>query len=209
MSKTPPGVIEHLERGVLGQENETPKPGDPLFDKSQQVIIGSNYQAATAALQQAQLEGFHALLLTTYLQGEARQVGRMLAAIARQMDVTGQPIPRPACLVAGGETTVSVKGDGKGGRNQEVALAAVKDLDRMRDAAFITLATDGKDGPTDAAGAVVTGETFLRGLALGLDPQDYLLRNDAYHYFAPLGDLLFTGPTQTNVSDLNFIFLDG
>lgn len=207
VSKIPPGITEHLERGFLGEEMETPKPGDQIFNNSQHLVIGSNYQAASAALRQAQIEGFQTLLISTYLQGEARQVGRLLAAIARQIDATGQPLPRPACLVAGGETTVSVKGEGKGGRNQEVALGAVKDLDKVREAAIITLATDGKDGPTDAAGAVVTGETFERGMALGLDPQEHLSHNDAYHYFAPLGDLLFTGPTQTNVSDLNFLFL--
>ncbi len=205
--KTPASILKFLERGAGGDETETPKPGDPVFERVQHVLIGSNIQAANAALHQAQAEGFHTLLLTTYLQGEARQIGRVLAAIARQIDASGQPLPRPVCLVAGGETTVTVAGDGKGGRNQEVALGAVKELANMPDVALVALATDGRDGPTDAAGAIVTGDTLRRGLALGLDPDEYLRRNDAYHYFAHLGDLLFTGATQTNVNDLSLLFL--
>jgi hydroxypyruvate reductase len=110
--------------------------------------------------------------------------------------------PRPFCLIAGGETTVTIKGKGQGGRNQEVALAAVDQLARLQNAMLITLATDGDDGPTDAAGAVVTGESAQRAESLGLDAADYLSRNDSYAYFESLGDLLKTGPTGTNVNDL-------
>ena len=113
---------------------------------------------------------------------------------------------RPLCLIAGGETTVTIRGDGKGGRNQELALAAVPLLDGQPDVMLVTLATDGEDGPTDAAGAVVTGETRLRGVQLGLDPEKFLNNNDAYHYFQALGDLLKPGPSGTNVNDLTFLF---
>jgi hydroxypyruvate reductase len=109
-------------------------------------------------------------------------------------------------LLAGGETTVTLRGNGRGGRNQELALSAVKALQGHNDLVFVALATDGGDGPTDAAGAVVDGTTYERGLALGLDPDDYLLRNDAYHYFAALGDLIKSGPTETNVNDLALLF---
>ena len=206
LNQVPPAILEHLERGRQGISSETPKPGDPLFENVDNIVIGSNSLAAQAALRQAAAEGFHTLLLTTYLQGEARQAGRMLAAIARQVAQNGQPIPRPACLVIGGETTVTVQSPGKGGRNQELALGAVSELAGLPDIALVTLATDGGDGPTDAAGAVVSGDTLGDALRLGLVPADFLARNDAYNFFAPLGDLLKPGPTQTNVNDLAFLF---
>lgn len=206
VDQVPQPVLEHLQRGSSGELPESPKPGDPLFDRVQNVVIGSNRQAARAAQDQAQQEGFQALLLTTFLQGEARQAGRIFAAIARQLAATGEPISRPACILAGGETTVTLQGDGSGGRNQEMALSAVGELAGLPDIAFITLATDGGDGPTDAAGAVVTGETLPRSHHLGLDPLDYLARNDSYHFFAALDDLLRPGPTRTNVNDLAFLF---
>ena len=205
LDKVPQAVIAQLQHGLQGQIPETPKPGDALFSRVQNVIVGSNQQAAQAGLTQAQAEGFQALLLTTFLQGEARQAGGLLAAIARQVSKKGQPIPRPACLIAGGETTVTLRGDGLGGRNQEMALSAVSELAGLPDLALITLATDGGDGPTDAAGAVVTGETLARAHQLGLNPEDFLARNDSYHFFSALDDLLCPGPTQTNVNDLAFI----
>jgi len=204
--RVPASVREHLERGLRGQEAETPKPGDAVFQRVQNLIIGNNYQAAVAAMQQAKREGFNILLLTTFLQGEARQAGRFLAAVLRQAATTGQPIGRPACIIAGGETTVTLTGDGLGGRNQELALAAIPDLAGLPDIALITLATDGGDGPTDAAGAVVTGETQARASQAGLNVADYLQRNDSYHFFQQLNDLLRTGPTRTNVNDLTFLF---
>jgi hydroxypyruvate reductase len=204
--KVPTAIVRHLQRGMAGEFPETPKPGDPVFENVDNLIVGSNLQAAEAALEQAEREGFNVLLLSTYLQGEAREAGRALGAIARQIAADGRPVPRPACIVVGGETTVTIRGEGKGGRNQELALGAVADLAGVPRVALITLATDGGDGPTDAAGAVVTGETLERGRQAGLDPFEHLARNDAYHYFQPLGDLLKPGPTQTNVNDLAFIF---
>jgi hydroxypyruvate reductase len=206
LEKTPASILHHLECGRSGEIPETPKPGDPIFSTVQHVVIGSNHQAAEAAIKQAHQEGFNPLLLTTYLQGEARQAGRTLGAVARQVNATGQPVRRPACIVAGGETTVTLRGDGLGGRNLELALGAVVELDGLPDSALVTLATDGGDGPTDAAGAVVTGETMLRALRLGIHPADYLNRNDSYHFFEALGDLVITGPTGTNVNDLAFLF---
>ena len=206
LEHTPPAILEHLRRGVVGEVDETPKPGDPLFERVQHLVVGNNDQAARAALAQAHHEGFNALLLTTYLQGEARQAGRFLAALARQVATSGEPLPRPACLILGGETTVTLRGRGLGGRNQELALGAVEDLAGLADVLLITLATDGGDGPTDAAGAAVSGESLARAHALGLSPQAFLADNDSYHFFAALDDLLRTGPTQTNVNDLAFIF---
>jgi hydroxypyruvate reductase len=185
---------------------ETPKPGDPLFNKVHNLIIGSNRQAAQAAISQAREEAFNTLLLTTYLQGEARQAGRFLGAIARQMAQSNHPIQKPACIVVGGETTVTLRGDGLGGRNTELALSAVEEISGLRNTVLVTLATDGGDGPTNAAGAVVTGDTLRRANEMGLAPADFLTRNDSYNFFAPLEDLLKPGPTLTNVNDLTFLF---
>lgn len=206
LSHLPPAILAHLERGRRGEVAETPKPGDPLFERVHHVIVGDNYQAAQAALTQAKAEGLNSALLTTYLQGEACQAGRFLAAVVRQMAASGEPLPRPACLVAGGETTVTLHDAGYGGRNQEVALAAALDLDGVERVLLVTLATDGGDGPTDAAGAVVDGQTCARAAALGLNPLEALRRHDSYPFFAALGDLLRTGPTRTNVNDLAFLF---
>jgi len=205
-NQVPSAIVDYLNRGLQGDVMETPKPGDPLFAKVQNIIVGSNYEAAHSALETAKQSGFNSLLLTTFLQGEARQIGRVLASITRQIDSTAQPLKRPACVIAGGETTVTLLGNGLGGRNQEVALAAVYDLAGVPDIALVTLATDGNDGPTDAAGAIVTGSTLDRAFKLGVDPNSYLARNDSYHFFEALDDLLITGPTLTNVNDLNFIF---
>ncbi|HUE97682.1 MAG TPA: glycerate kinase [Anaerolineales bacterium] len=165
----------------------------------QNIIIGDNRLAARAAVEQAEREGFHAEILTSELQGEARDVGRELA---HRLRVDSARRDRPFCLVAGGETTVTLRGDGKGGRNQELALAAVNELAGLKDVMLITFATDGDDGPTDAAGAVATGESVRRAESLGLEAAVHLSRNDAYPFFDRLGDLLKTGPTGTNVNDL-------
>ncbi|MBC8076027.1 MAG: glycerate kinase, partial [Chloroflexales bacterium] len=182
-------------------------PGDQLFERVQHVMVGSNWLAAEAALDEARTHGLNTLLLSTYVQGEAREVGRVLASIAQQVDANDQPIPRPACLVAGGETTVTLRGAGRGGRNQELALAAVPALAGLHDVLLVALATDGGDGPTDAAGAVTTGATHAQAAALGLSVERALAQNDAYPFFAALGDLLVPGPTATNVNDLAFVFV--
>jgi hydroxypyruvate reductase len=205
-AQVPQPILERLQKGRRAEIPETPKPGDPLFERVYNLVIASNFQAAQSALLQAQSEGFNTLLLTTALQGEARQAGRFLASILRQVRSSAQPAPPPCCLIAGGETTVTLKGKGLGGRNQELALGAVADLAGLERVFLISLASDGDDGPTDAAGAVASGETLARAQALGLDAHDHLARNDAYHFFAPLGDLIRCGPTQTNVNDLTFLF---
>lgn len=205
----PSSVFAHLKNGALGKITETPKPGDPVFERAHVEVIGNNLKAAKAALGQASKEGFHSLHLTSCYQGEAGEIGQFLAAVLCQMAITGDPLPRPACLVAGGEATVTFSDQaeiGKGGRNQELALSAVKPLAGLPGIALLALATDGNDGPTDAAGAVVTGDTYRRGLSTGLDLQDHLENHNAYPYFEALGDLLQPGLTQTNVNDLIFLF---
>jgi hydroxypyruvate reductase len=201
----PAGLREHLERGRRGEVGDTPKPGDPRLAQVQHLVVADNRAAASAAVARARALGYHALLLTTSLEGEAREVGRVFAALAKEVACYDEPLPRPAVLVLGGETTVTVRGQGQGGRNQEAALAAALALEGWAGVMVATLATDGTDGPTDAAGAIVTGETVARARALGLDPGAHLARNDAYPFFAVLGDLVQTGPTGTNVNDLAFV----
>jgi len=205
LEQAPPAVRAHLERGLNEAAEETPKPGDLLFERVHHVIVGDNRTAALAAEERARALGFHAEVLTTYLEGEAREVGKVLAALAKEEARHATLLPHPACLVLGGETTVTVRGDGKGGRNQEIALGAALALEGWKGVMVVTLATDGTDGPTDAAGAIATGDTVARARALGLDPADHLARNDAYPLFAALGDLIITGPTGTNVCDLAFV----
>lgn len=190
-----------------GRLRETPKPGDEVFEDVQDVVIGSNRLAARAAVDEARRRGFDTLLLGTYAEGEAREVGTVAAALTKGVRADGDPLSPPACLIWGGETTVTVRGDGKGGRNQELALAAALALDGWSDVLMMALATDGTDGPTDAAGAVVTGDTMRRARELGLDARVALEANDSYHFFEALGDLIRTGPTGTNVNDLLFILV--
>ena len=202
----PASICSYLDKGRRGEVPETLKSGDPVFNRTQQVIIASNSQAVSAAAIQARKYGLEVLLLTSFLQGEAREVGQMMAAVARQIQATGEPVKRPACVIAGGETTVTVRGAGKGGRNQELALGSLQEMARLPRTMLVALATDGSDGPTEAAGAVVTGDSLDRGLTLGLDPRKFLDRNDAYLFFDRLGDLIRSGPTQTNVNDLTILF---
>jgi hydroxypyruvate reductase len=216
LSSAPAAIVARLQAGMRGEVPETPGAGDPVFERVGYTLVGSNQQAAAAALAAARAEGLNALILTTYVQGEARVVGQFLAAVARELATTGctgggvpSLLPRPACLIVGGETTVTLRGSGRGGRNQEMALAAVRGMAGLPDTALITLATDGEDGPTDAAGAVVTGETLRRAQERGLDPDAALAHNDSYPFFAALGDLVQPGPTATNVNDLALVVVRG
>ena len=195
--QTPKSIFDYLtDVSSSGTER-------PLASKeATNIIVGDNALASIAAMEQAQHEGFHAEILTIELQGEASEVGRTLAKRLRN-EVSNRS--RPFFLIAGGETTVTIKGNGKGGRNQELALAAVDELGDMENVIFISLATDGEDGPTDAAGAVVTGDSARRAESLGLFAPDHLSRNDAYSFFDKMGDLIRTGPSDTNVNDLVFL----
>lgn len=166
------------------------------------VIVGSNRLAVEAALGAAREGGFATLDLGSYLQGEAREVGRVLGGVARSIATEGRPLSPPACVIGGGETTVTVRGEGRGGRNQELALGAALEVAGLGSVVVASLGTDGSDGPTDAAGAIVDGTTLHRARAAGLDPHLSLAQNDVYAFFEPLGDLLRTGPTQTNVNDV-------
>ncbi len=202
-----PAIKKHIEAGLKGETPETPKAGDPVLARTQNVIVGSNEVAALAAMKRAQAAGFHTEFLSTYIEGEAREVAKVFAGLAKELVMSNRPQPRPACLIAGGETTVNIRGKGLGGRNQELALAGAVALADWKNVVLVSLATDGTDGPTDAAGALCTGETVTRGKECNLAATDFLANNDSYHFFEPLGDLLMTGPTNTNVNDLIFVFV--
>jgi len=207
LQSMPASIVQRLRQGMANQVPETPKAqAEEVWRRTQNVVIASNQHAAQAAVEQARRLGFNTLLLSTFVEGEAREVARVLAALAKEVAHSGRPVPRPACLVAGGETTVAVRGHGLGGRNQELALAAALSIAGLEHVAILSLGTDGTDGPTDAAGAIATGRTVTRAVQKGLQPLSYLADNDAYHFFQSLGDLIITGPTNTNVNDLMFVF---
>jgi len=206
VERVPRAVRRHLQAGARGEIADTPKAGAALFARVHNLVIGSNRLAAEGAAREARARGFNTVLLSTFVEGEAREVARVAAALAKELVHHDRPVPRPACLVWGGETTVTVRGQGKGGRNQELALAAALSMQGLPAVLLVALGTDGTDGPTDAAGAVATGETVARARELGLDPYVYLANNDAYPFFDELGDLIRTGPTGTNVNDLLFLF---
>ncbi|MCC6265545.1 MAG: glycerate kinase [Bryobacterales bacterium] len=205
--RVPAAVRRRLECGVRGEIAETPKPGDPLFERVQNLVVGSNALAVREAARMARSLGYRPLVLTTSLDGEAREQARMLVAIARESRKTGRPARPPLCLLAGGETVVTLRGDGKGGRNQEFALAAALAARGMAGVCVLAGGTDGNDGPTDAAGAIVTGGSIAKGIALGLSAEKALANNDSYSYFSQTGELLRTGPTGTNVMDLYAAFV--
>jgi hydroxypyruvate reductase len=212
LDQIPASVRSHLLAGAAGEVPETPKAGDPLFERVTNVVIGDNASAGRAAVAEAKRLGFQSALLTTFIQGEAREIGRAVAGLAQGIALGQSDYTPPVCLVLGGETTVTVRGQGSGGRNQELALAAGLALNGYPlppgiEVAVVSLGTDGTDGPTDAAGGLVTADTLARGRALGLDAAAALANNDSYHYLGALGDLIITGPTNTNVNDLIFVFV--
>jgi glycerate 2-kinase len=181
---------------------ESAKPDDGIFKRVQNHMIANNAIALISAQAAAEKEGFSTRIISDKLQGEAGEVGRGLVNLLKEET----QLKRPFCLLAGGETTVTIRGKGKGGRNQELALGAVNPLKEMKDVMLVSVATDGEDGPTDAAGAVVTDESARRAESLGVDADDHLSRNDAYSFFERLGDLVKTGPSGTNVNDLVLCF---
>jgi glycerate 2-kinase len=203
LGQVPREVRAHLRGGASGRFAETPKPGDSLFENVHNLVVGSSLQALEAASDEAKRLGYRPLILSSRIQGEAREAARLHAQILLETVTSGYPLRPPACILSGGETTVTVRGKGKGGRNQEFALAAAVVLNGAPNVALLAAGTDGTDGPTDAAGAIVTGDTVARAAKLHLDPADHLSRNDSYPFFEGLGDLVRTGPTGTNVMDVN------
>lgn len=205
--KIPSSIYAHLQEGVKEKIEETPKPGDPIFKKVKNVIIGSNRIALQAAKRKAEDLGYNTLVLPRPVAGDTTKSALRHVNLAKRIAEGKGPIHPPACITSGGETTVKVKGKGLGGRNQEFVLVGAMGIDGMKNVVFLSAGTDGTDGPTDAAGAICDGETIKRALRRGWDPKRYLDENDSYHFFQNLGDLIITGPTHTNVMDIHLILV--
>lgn len=199
------GILNYLKRGAESGQNEVARKTDPCFSRCHTVLLGSNASALEAAERRARELGFNTIVLSSSITGEAREVAEVLVSIAREVLEGGRPVSRPACLIAGGETTVTLRGRGLGGRNQELALAAALALEGCSNTVVLSGGTDGTDGPTEVAGAVVDAYTVRRARnRLRLSAEEYLARNDSYQFFKELGGgaHLITGPTQTNVMDI-------
>jgi hydroxypyruvate reductase len=203
LGRVPVSVRERLESGMGREIRETPKRGDPAFARVQNLVVGSNRLAVEAAAAKARELGFNTLILSTQVEGETREIARMHAAIAKEIAHYRRPLAPPACVISGGETTVTLRGDGLGGRNQEFVLAAAIDLAGQDHTVVLSGGTDGTDGPTPAAGAIADGSTLSRAP----DAPQFLAVNDSYHFFEKLGDLVITGPTNTNVADVRILLV--
>jgi len=203
--KAPTSIKRVLSEGEKGLIVETPKASDKAFKRVYNIVVGNNRSASLAACQCLKSSELNTLMLTSALEGESRYAGVTLASIAREVSVSGNPVPKPAGIVAGGETTVSVTGKGLGGRNQEIVLAAALKLGDVDGVVIASLSTDGVDGPTDAAGAIGDGKTLVRGTEMELSADEILAENNSYNFFSKLNDLIFTGPTGTNVNDISVI----
>lgn len=207
IDEIPKNILDHIESGISGEIDETPKPLDSVFDRTYNLIIGSNVESLMSAKEKAESLGYNVLLLSSMIEGETRFIAQVHGAIAREIIKTGNPISLPACILSGGETTVTITGNGLGGRNQEFALAASIDISGKKNIVMLSGGTDGTDGPTDAAGAFSDTFTLKRAEEMGLNPFRFLANNDSYHFFQKLGDLFITGPTNTNVMDLRIVLV--
>jgi glycerate 2-kinase len=210
VEKMPSAVLHLLKSGAQGLIPETPKPGDPIFDMVRNRIVGNNKMAINAAREKAEQLGFEVMVINEGVRGEAREVGRELARRAieiRDASCRDAEKGRPVCMISGGETTVTVRGRGRGGRNMELALAFAIEANGQSGITFLSAGTDGGDGPTDAAGAIVDGYSIAAGRSAGMDPMKFLQNNDSYSYFKKTDELLITGPTGTNVMDLQIVLL--
>jgi len=205
--KIPGSIKKVLLEGEKGLIDETPKKGDPIFEKVHNVVIGNNRLACQATIKAMKKSGLNTMFLSSFLEGEAREVGTALAALAKEVLASGNPLPPPVGIVVGGETTVTVIGRGKGGRNQELALAAALRIEGLDKVVIASVSTDGVDGPTDAAGALVDGETMRHSKGLGLEAGMFMKNNDSYEFFSRVGGLIYTGPTGTNVNDVTMIIV--
>jgi len=209
--KLPPKVMELFRAGDEGKIPDTPKPGSEIFTTAANILIGTNHHALLACADEAGKLGCRTGILTSALTGEARETAHFFAAIGRDACAWRDQNKLPLCVIAGGETTVTLKGDGLGGRSQEMALSFLNNLGRSPKNAdrifFLSAGTDGNDGPTDAAGAFASLEIYKRAKEMGLDPEKYITASDSYHFFEKTGGLLKTGPTGTNVCDIQILLV--
>lgn len=200
--RIPGSVRNHIRKGIGDKLSETPKEGSKIFKRVHNVLVGTNTESCRAAARVLKRRGYHTLLLSTRIQGEAREVGKVVSGIISDIRENQLPINPPAAIVAGGETTVTVHGKGRGGRNQELVLSGAMSIRGMPNVLLSSIGTDGMDGPTRAAGAVADGSTVERGLRKGLNADTYLRENNSHEFFKKLKDLIVTGPTGTNVNDI-------
>jgi glycerate 2-kinase len=208
LKNIPHAIQTYLQSGIEGHVQETPKAGENIFLRVHNFVIGSNILALRAAEEKAKDLGYNPLILSSMIEGETKEVAGVHVAIAREIVKTATPISPPACIISGGETTVTIKGNGLGGRNQEFCLAAAMEMDGLpASIAVLSGGTDGDDGPTKAAGAIVDPHTVERGRALGLEASEFLSNNDSYHFLEKTEDLLVTGPTGTNVMDVRLVLV--
>ncbi|MFO7930580.1 MAG: glycerate kinase [Desulfosalsimonas sp.] len=205
--RLPAAVKTHIEKGAAGNAVETPGPSDLAEDRVFNIIAGSNFSALCAASNRAGELGYNTMILSSKIEGDTTEAAGFHSAVAKQVAETGHPVFPPACIVSGGETTVRIRGNGLGGRSQEFCLAAAFRIKGLKNIVILCAGTDGTDGPTDAAGAVVDQDTFSRAAELGLDVRSCLRENDSYHFFEKTGELLFTGPTGTNVMDVRIMLI--
>jgi len=208
IDRLPKTVLEHIDAGVKGQRDETPKPGDKIFDKVDNVIVASNSIALKSAQETAKTLGYNSMIFPAFLQGEAKEMGTKLSELVRQVKTAGKPVSPPACLIFGGETTVTKKGRGRGGANQEVALGTAIELAGIENFLLLQSSTSGTDGDSDVSGAIVDGGTTERCKKLGLDPQAHLANNDSYSLFRQTEETFVTGPTDTDVMDIGIILVE-
>jgi glycerate 2-kinase len=206
--KLPSSVVTYLQDGLNKKAPETPKANDPAFKRVHNFIVANNLKALQAAEKKARNLGYNTFLLSSCIQGEAREIAKVYAAIAKDIKNHHIPLSPPCVIMGGGETTVTIRGSGKGGRNQEMALSFAQEAMDLKNILFISAGTDGIDGFTDAAGAYSDGKTFFKAKEKGLFIKDFLENNDSYNFFKKLNDLLVTGPTGTNVMDMHLLFVD-
>lgn len=202
LDRVPKKVVRHIEMGIKGKIPETPKADDSVFKRVNNIIIASNMKSLSTMFEKAKGFGLKPMIVTSYLEGEAREVGRVIGSMARQILRYGSPVNPPCVLLFGGETTVTVKGKGIGGRNQELALSVATVISGVSNVIFASIGSDGIDGNSSAAGAIVDGDTLREAEETGLSPTAYLENNDSNRFFERLKRAIQTGPTGTNVNDL-------
>lgn len=205
--RMPESILRYLSKGLRGENFDAPKKGNKIYDKVQNVLVGSLKKAVKKAEEEADFMNYKVYLLSDEMEGDVRDAANEFSKILKTGEFKKLPIKRSACILAGGELTVKVKGEGKGGRNTELALLMAKEMDGMEKVEFLSCGTDGTDGPTDAAGAICDGETIANAKKLKLNPDEFLENSDSYTFFEKVGGLVKTGPTRTNVNDIQILLL--
>ncbi|MDY6863335.1 MAG: glycerate kinase [Thermodesulfobacteriota bacterium] len=205
--KFPTNVLDYINKGINGEIEENPKKNEPCFRNTDNFIIANNFLAIKAAEEKAGSMGYNTCILSSFFEGETKDVAGFHIKVAKEIKNSGNPLNTPACVISGGETTVTITGKGTGGRNQEFVLAVIEEISEIEGAVILSAGTDGTDGPTSAAGAIADWTTLGIAREKELNPKDYLKKNDSYHFFEKINGLITTGPTFTNVMDLHILLV--